>query len=60
MAQVYDGGILFDPLYRDLMKGLEEIVQEAPQNGLTDVAVEIRKLRNDIKKEAIQYSTRQV
>lgn len=56
MGKVIESPILFDPLFRELMDGLEEIVQEAPKYGLEDVAVEIRKTRNEIKKEVVKYS----
>lgn len=56
MGKVIESPILFDPLFRELMNGLEEIVQEAPKYGLEDVAVEIRKTRNEIKKEVVKYS----
>lgn len=49
MAQIVDSGILFDPAYRELVDGLEEIIHDAGDMGMTDVSVEMRKLSNDIK-----------
>lgn len=53
MAEVYNSGIMFDPLYQELVQGLDEIVHESAELGMLDVATEIRKCSKDIKKVAI-------
>ena len=58
MAKIYDTDILFDPLYREIIDGLGEMVQESASMDMADVAVELKKCQQDIKKEAIRYSVR--
>lgn len=50
MAEVIETGIMFDPLYQEIIQGLDEIVKESAEIGMEDIAVEIRQCSNEIKR----------
>jgi len=58
MAEVIDMGIMFDPLYQEIIQGLVEIVHESAEMDKIEVAAEMRQCSNDIKSIAMDSINR--